>query len=319
MDAVTRRNGEDIAANLRQHAEAARGAYSTNTERALRADIVIFTVWCRTARREALVASPETVAAFIDGMAAKKAPATVRRYVSSIATFHRAAGVANPCNDMVVNLALKRMHRDKGREQQQAREITDELVVRLLAAAGTRLCDLRDKALLVTAYTTLCRRSELVALLREDVQVDAQGFGTVLIRRSKTDQEAYGAVGAISADAMRHLSRWIDAAAITSGPLFRAVRKDGLIGDALQPGDVARIFKRMASRAGLTAAEIADISGHSTRVGAAQDMVRHDIDMAGVMQAARWKSPEMLARYTRRLNAARGAVAKVAKMRAAFD
>ena len=55
-------------------------------------------------------ASPDTVAAFVDTMAASKAPATVRRYVSSIATFHPAAAVANPCEAQAVKLALKRMH-----------------------------------------------------------------------------------------------------------------------------------------------------------------------------------------------------------------
>ena len=48
-------------------------------------------------------------------------------------------------------------------------------------------------------------------------------------------------------------------------------------------GDVARIFKRMAHRAGLTDEEIARISGHGTRVGAAPDMIRYGADIAGAM------------------------------------
>ena len=50
-------------------------------------------------------------------MAARKAPATVSRYVSSVATFHRAAGVANPCDALAIKLALKRMHRELGRDR----------------------------------------------------------------------------------------------------------------------------------------------------------------------------------------------------------
>jgi hypothetical protein len=65
---------------------AARGAYAGNTERALRADVTIFTAWCSDAGEIALPAVAATVAAFIDAIAALKAPATVRRYVSSIAT-----------------------------------------------------------------------------------------------------------------------------------------------------------------------------------------------------------------------------------------
>ena len=244
--------GGEIATSLRQHAEAARGAYASNTERALRADVAIFTGWCTEAGRQPLPASADTVAAFIDAMAASKAPATVRRYVSSISTFHRAAGVANPCEVLAVKLALKRMHREKGRAQAQAAPLTDLLVARMLAAAGDALRDLRDKALLTTAYVTMCRRAELVELLREDLQTEADGFGTVTIRRSKTDQEGVGEVAPITPDAMRHVLAWIDGAKIEKGPLFRAVLKGGRIGEALDAGEVARVFKGMASRAGLS-------------------------------------------------------------------
>ena len=52
------------------------------------------------------------------------------------------------------------------------------------------------------------------------------------------------------------------------------------------------------------------ISGHSARVGMAQDLVAHGAEMAAVMQAGRWKSPTMPARYAERLSAGRGAVAQ---------
>ena len=53
----------------------------------------------------------------------------------------------------------------------------------MLAAAGSTLRDLRNKALLTVAYTTVARRSELVALLREDLAIESDGFGAVTIRR----------------------------------------------------------------------------------------------------------------------------------------
>ena len=52
----------EISANLRRHAEAARGAFASNTERALKGDIARFTGWCRQDGRHAMPASPETVA-----------------------------------------------------------------------------------------------------------------------------------------------------------------------------------------------------------------------------------------------------------------
>lgn len=304
--------------SLQRHAEAARGAFATNTERALRADIAIYTAWCADAGRPYLPASPATVAAFIDAMGATKAPATVRRYVSSISTFHRAAAVQNPCEALEVSLALKRLHREKGRAQKQAAPVNDVLVARMLAVKGDTLRHLRNRALVAVAYSTLCRRSELVALCSEDLQVDTDGFGTIAIRRSKTDQEGAGAVALIAPDAMRHLTAWIEAAGIEAGPLFRSVLKGSRVADALGEGDVARIYKAMALAAGLTVADTASISGHSTRVGAAQDMVRYGVDMTGAMQAGRWSTPAMVARYSARLVAKRGGMAQITERRAAF-
>jgi integrase len=308
----------EIGASLRRHAEAARGAFATNTERALRADVVIFTGWCAGEGRQAMPASSETVAAFIDAMAAGKAPATVRRYVSSIATFHRAAGVANPCDTETVKLALRRMHRALGRAQQQAAPVSDTLVERMLTAAGTAPRDLRNKALLTMAYTTMARRAELVALLREDLQVEADGFGTITIRRGKTDQEGQGAEAPVTQDAMRHLLAWIAVAGAEDGPLFRAVLKGGRVGGAMDAGEVARIFKSMARAAGLSANDTARISGHSTRVGAAQDMLRYGEQLPGIMQAGRWKTAEMVSRYTARQGARESAAVRIADRRVRF-
>jgi hypothetical protein len=55
----------------------------------------------------------------------------------------------------------------------------------------------------IAIYVTLCRRSELVALLREDLAIESDGFGTVTIRRSKADQEGEGTIAAVTPDAMR--------------------------------------------------------------------------------------------------------------------
>jgi hypothetical protein len=52
------------------------------------------------------------------------------------------------------------------------------------------------------------------------------------------------------------------------------------------------------------------VSGHSLRVGMAQDLVAANLDIASVMQAGGWRSPTMVARYTEKLTAQRGAVAR---------
>jgi len=115
-------------------------------------------------------------------------PATIRRYVSSVAHLHRAAGLPNPADSNAVRLALRRMTMKGNAAQAQAGGLTRRVADQLLGAGGARLRDLHNRALLAVAYDTLCRRSELVALLREDLHHGPHGDGTVKVRRSKTDQ-----------------------------------------------------------------------------------------------------------------------------------
>ena len=46
-------------------------------------------------------------------------------------------------------------------------------------------------------------------------------------------------------------------------------------------------------------------AGHSTRVGAAQDLAELDIDLAAITQAGGWKSTRMPLQYVEKINAAR--------------
>ena len=96
--------------------------------------------------------------------------------------------------------------------------------------------------------------------------------------------------------------------------LFRAVRKNGVAKPSpLEAGEISRLLKDMASKAGI---DPAMISGHSARVGMSQDLVAAGADLAAVMQAGRWKTPTMPARYSEHLLAAKGAVAQYYQRRA---
>ena len=68
--AVLAGDEDDYAANLRADAESSRGTRSAATERALLADVMLFTRWCTDAGLRHMPASPETIAAFIDSQAA---------------------------------------------------------------------------------------------------------------------------------------------------------------------------------------------------------------------------------------------------------
>ena len=150
------------------------------------------------------------VARFIDSMASRKAPATVRRYVASIAALCRAAGRKNPLDSVMVTTALQRMHRQKGRRQVQAHGFTWALREQLLIASGDRLIDTRNRALLAVAYDTLLRRSELVSLQVLDLMMENDGSAALFVRRGKTDQEGEGAMLFLAPDSLTLVREWIE-------------------------------------------------------------------------------------------------------------
>ena len=296
-----------IADALATYARQADGAFAANTARAIRADTAIFSTWCAEQGLASLPASGDAVASFIDAMAETRKPATIRRYVASVGHLHRAAGLDDPTKANPAKLALKRLGRQHGSRQTQAAPLGEMAVERVLATTKDSLIDRRDLALLMISRDMLARRSEVVALQVEDVQFADDGSATVLVRRSKTDATGQGSVLWLSPRTAKALRAWLDGAGISEGVVFRSVGKGGAVGGALDAGDVARRFKVLAERAGIDAALI---SGHSARVGMAQDLVAHGAELPEVMQAGRWKSPTMPARYAERLSAGRGAVAQ---------
>ena len=294
-------------------AKAARGALSANTERAVRSDLSIYCAWCTERCVPALPASAETIAAFVHAMAKVRAPATVRRYIASIAAAHRAIGEKETAGSEPVRLALQRMHQEHGRRQAQAKGLTEALRNRLLQATGDRLVDARNRALLAAAYDTLLRRAELVAVQVSDIVEEADGAATVLVRRSKADLEGRGAQVYLAPDSMGLVRKWLDRSGIGKGRVFRSLCR-GIVGEALGAGEVSRIFKTMARNADLPMEMVEQISGHSTRVGATQDMVAGGIGMAAILNAGRWKTSAMVNRYAERLLARRSGAAQLARL-----
>ena len=293
--------------------EAASGAISRNTERALRADVNVFTTWCRGRLTAPFPASPKTLVAFIDEMTSSRTPATVRRYLSSITTVEKELGETSPLENASVRFALQRMHRRRGRRQTQVHGLTWPLRNRLLEAAGDRLIDARNRALLGVGYDTLLRRSELVALRVEDVLEEMDGSATVLLRAGKTDAEGRGTALFLARDTVELVNAWRQRGRVGDGRLFRGIGRQGRLHEKLDASQVPRIYKQMARQAGLPDEIVEALGGHSTRVGAVQDMIACGIELPAILQSGRWKTTRMVQRYGERLLAKRSGAAQLAE------
>jgi integrase len=245
-------------------------------------------------------------------MDAVKKPATIRRYLATIARAHLAAELLSPCASEPVRLALKEMSRAQPARQRQARPLGWAEIKQFLETAGKGMRADRERALLCVAYDTMARRSELVSLDVDDLTFTADGTGTALIRRSKTDQAGEGAQAYLARETVRHLRQWLKIGNITDGAVFRRLVGRNVVGSRLHVDMVADIFKRVGRWIKLPAEEVAGISGHSIRVGATQDLLALNIDLASVMQAGRWKSTHMPMRYGEQVLAARGGMARAA-------
>jgi integrase len=209
-------------------------------------------------------------------------------------------------------LALKKMGRDTSARQAQARAMGWKEIKEFIGSAGQGLRADRERAILCVAYETLARRGELVALKLRDIEFWPNGTGQALIRRGKTDAGRPGRVAYLSRETVKWLKISLEHAKIEEGPIFRRLIGRGEIGASLNPGSIATIFKRVAQWIRMPARFVAEVSGHSTRVGAAQDLTELDIDLAAITQAGGWKATRMPLQYAEKINAARSGMARAA-------
>ena len=192
-----------------------------------------------------------------------------------------------------------------------------------LGSPGQNLPTIRERAMLCVAYDAMTRRSELTAIDVEDLKFLEDGTGRLLLRRSKTDQTGQGHIAYLSRESVRFLKAWLNAARIKEGAVFRRIigrgtvtydkKGRGRIGGRLSPEAVSRAFKAVARYLELPAEDVEAVSGHSVRVGATQDMLALNIDLASVMREGRWTTVRMPMRYGEHVMAARGGMARAAK------
>jgi site-specific recombinase XerD len=278
-----------------------RQSLSPSTRKFYRIDFGIFTAWCESLSLIPLPASSATVARFLAIQASQGIkPATLIRRLAAIRMAHEVQGHDNPTNHKGVKAVIKGIKREKGVAQHKKAPATAERIASMIAHCPDTLIGLRDKALLLLGFAGAFRRSELVALTINDIERTPEGI-KVTIRKSKTDQEGQGqAVAILNGTCFRvvdELMRWLYAANITDGYLFRPIKKGGKVQPmVLTDRSVAIIVKRYASKAGLIAN---DFSGHSLRSGFITSGAQAGADLFKLMEVSRHKKPETVLGYVR--------------------
>jgi integrase len=286
------------------------GAYSPNTIRAYKSDAEEFARFCDELNTSFLPALPNTVCDFIARVSSHSIKsASLQRKLASISAIHRFSNLSDPTKHADVRLAMRKVLRVLGNRSKQAHPITRPMIERMLSVCRDDLRGLRDSALLQVAYDTLRRRSELVSLRVEDIHwgqpttACCQTTASILLRRSKTDPYGSGVWLHLTADASMALKRWLVASGVSEGLIFRGVNRCGKVHTSLEAGQIGRIFKRLAKTIDLNERIVKQISGHSIRVGAAQDLMRQGATLPQLMVKGGWSKTETVMRYIERVGA----------------
>lgn len=278
---------------------------SAATRRAYQADAADFVAWCEQHLLEPLPAEVHTVAAYLASLARSGLKAsTITRRCASIRYMHRAAGFETPTSSEAIKAVLAGIRRSIGTAVTRKAPATAETVRAIVAEMPTDLRGLRDRALLVLGFAGALRRSELVALDVADLQETPEGLH-VRIKQSKTDQEGAGDFVAIPHGSRLRpnaaVAAWLEAAGIAEGPIFRSIKKDGLVTAVrLTDRSVAEIVKKRAEAAGF---DPTNFSGHSLRAGFVTSALQHGADILRVMDVTRHREVSTLKAYDRRAKA----------------
>lgn len=294
---------------INEYRRRSEAAFAPATLRNYRMILRLFGKWCSAqGLSHTPPIAPSTVAAWVDDMGGKLAANTIQTRLWGIAELHRSHFLPSPTTHRLVELSLKAVKRKYGAMSKQAPPLGKEEVLTAIAGLGTSRMELRDKALLWIATDSWCRASEITAFRVRDLQRQNDGSSLLFVARSKTDQNGEGAFAFLSERGTDAVLVWIESAKLKDEDPILTKSQEGGTKQPMDPATLSRIIKRCTGRN--------DVSAHSTRVGGVHDAFRLGCDLSSIMVAGRWSSPEMPARYGRRILASQSAAAQVSR---AFD
>ena len=298
---------------LRRAADTAQKSRAKNTQQSYSSALRMFAKFAVERGQTVFPASARTVAAFLQSkIDAGAVPGSLNVDLSAIRSAHRAGKQPDPTADPNVRAVLhgyRRIYAAQGKHSRQARGLSEANLAAIIAVAGMSndIFATRDIAVVSLLREGLLRRGECAALRVGDFSHEPDGSGRLRIARSKVDQTGAGKTLFLGKQTADRVARWLTAApANADAPLFRRIRSGGHVQPtALTGKSVNNIIQSRGKAAG-----IFGLSGHSGRVGMAQDLVANGAGIGEVAIAGRWSSPNMVVHYASREEAGRGAVAK---------
>lgn len=317
---------EDVLSRIREFVQD-KEAFSPNTWRQLMSVMRICHKWSIENSRSFLPMLPADLRDYLNWLQQNgRTSSTIATHGSLISMLHRNAGLTPPNTSPLVFRAVKKINRVAvvtGERTGQAVpfRLEDLLELDALWSDSTSLRQKRDLAFLHVAYSTLLRISEISRLRARDISWAPDGRIILNVSYTKTILTAGGLIKSLSAQSSRRLAEWLSLAGLSAEPdafLFCPVHRSGSATLSLTRPLSTPTIESMFAHAWRTIGTAEKVSsnkgrysswtGHSARVGAAQDMAARGYAVAQIMQEGTWKKPETLMRYIRNLQAHEGAM-----------
>ena len=277
---------------------------ATNTQIAYASAWKIFVAWCDRAQRESLPASEETLLEFAawsisEGFRLQ----TVTARLCGVAHHHREAGFASPLGAQVSAFMVK-AKRDRKEEPRGKSAVTRFHIVEIAKRLKDNPIDVRNRTMILLAFVSGWRRSEVSVLQYADVQFVKEGM-TLWLRSSKTDQQAKGrSVGVHKGRSaltcpVRAMKEWLKIRGHWDGPLFvrftpvGAMTRDGLDGR----GQV--LYNALKEALNDLGEDPRRFGAHSLRAGMVTEASKAGATEASIMRSTGHSTSAMLQRYIR--------------------
>ena len=261
-----------------------------NTIRAYKSDFNDFVLFCTTHQMKSMPTEPKIVSLYLTHLSKKSKFSTLRRRLASINVMHKYKGHYLDVKHPIIVENLLGIKRQIGVHQKAKKPLLfnelKQIIKVINASTLSEYKKLRDKSLILIGFSGGFRRSELVAITREDVEFVKEGV-KIFVKKSKSDQSGEGMTKAIpyfkytEYCPVNHLKNWMD-----------ENRNDLIF--PISDKNVALIIKKHALNAGLDGKKYA---GHSLRSGFATSTAEFGASERNIMAMTGHKSVDMVRRY----------------------
>lgn len=269
---------------------------ASNTLRAYKADYKDFARFCIKHGFKSMPTDPKVVSLYLTHLSQTSKFSTLKRRLASISVVHRLSGHYIDTKHPMITENLMGIKRVKGSYQKAKKPIllSDlKSIVNVIDKDKNEKRRSKNRALILIGFAGGFRRSELVAILFEDIDFVPEGV-KIFIKRSKTDQSGEGMTKGIPYFSNQNycpvisLKNWLEKSEIKSGKIFDMSDKS-----------VALTVKKYTAIAGLDSNKY---SAHSLRSGFATSVAELGAEERSIMAMTGHKTTQMVRRYIQEAN-----------------